>query len=53
MASVFVLTHRKDGHVLGVCWDGRAVQERIRYLEDERAIFAADDVCVDSYEVLT
>ena len=50
--KVLVLTHRKDGHVLGVCRDGRAVQERIRYLEDERAIFTADDVCVDSYEVL-
>ena len=53
MTCVFVLTHRKDGHVLGVCLDGRAASRRIKFLMDECAIFTADDVCVDSYEVCT
>ena len=51
MSRVYVITHRKDGHVLGVCRDEGAVRRRIAFLEGEDVIFAADDTCVDAYEV--
>ena len=51
MAKVFVITHRKDGYILGVCGSEGAVRGRIAFLEDECAIFTVNDTCVDAYEV--
>lgn len=51
MAKVYIITHRKDGHILGVCRNERAAQRRIAYLLDVCAIFTADDACIDAYEV--
>ena len=51
MSRVYVITHRKDDHILGICRDERAVQKRLVFLKDECVIFTVDDTCVDPYEV--
>ena len=51
MNRVYVITHRKDGHILGICRNERAVQVRLAFLKDECAIFTVDDTCVDAYKV--
>ena len=51
MSHVHVITHRKDGHILGICRNEGAVQRRLAFLEDAQALYTADDACVDIYEV--
>ena len=51
MNRVYVITHRKDNHILGICRNERAVQRRLAFLKDESALYTVDDACVDVYEV--
>ena len=51
MNRVYVITHRKDNHILGICRNERAVQRRLAFLKDEYALYTVDDACIDVYEV--